>query len=72
MNPDLRVVRFSAPYGMGSGPDLRGGGGVDSPASACISPPVPEAIPGLFIGVGGLRKKSPVGPEGQRTTPFVA
>ena len=45
-------------------------GAVDSPGSPCISPPVPEAIPGLFIGVGGPREGMPVGPQGQRTTPF--
>jgi hypothetical protein len=30
---------------------------VDSASPACISPPVPEEIPGLFIGVGGFRKE---------------
>jgi hypothetical protein len=32
-------------------------GAVDSAGPVSISPPVPEEIPGLFIGVGGFRKE---------------
>jgi hypothetical protein len=79
-----RLVRLKAhPTGVGAGPDPRGwcavahptgrrGGAVDSLGSPCISPPVPEAIPGFFVGVGGPCKGMPVGPQGQRTTPFLA
>jgi hypothetical protein len=44
---------------VGLKPDLRSGfpEAVDSALSGCISRPVPEEIPGLFIGVGGFRKE---------------
>ena len=65
------VVRHEcAPYGVVRCGTSCNGGGVDSPGWSSISQPVPEAIPGLFIGVGGPREGMPVGPQGQRTTPF--
>ena len=36
---------------------------VDTGVAACITAQIPEAIPGFFIGVGGLRKKNPVAPD---------
>lgn len=65
---------YGVANGVGLKPDLRPSrrvvaGAVDSPGFSSISPPIPEAIPGFFIGVGGPRKGMPVGGEtrkGQR------